>query len=116
VRTCQASAEARRGLRALSRHKIERERERERERQRERERARERERERESAYIISGTMGGSYSSPAQKISKHYASFENSLPTMKDKVVLVTGCTTGTGYTREKNQICGLHCTFIAFDI
>ncbi len=45
-------------------------------------------------------MGGGYSSPAQKISKHYASFENSLPTMQGKVVLVTGCTTGTGYTSK----------------
>jgi hypothetical protein len=44
-------------------------------------------------------MGGSYSSPAQKKSKHYAPFEDSLPTMQGKVVLVTGCTSGTGCAR-----------------
>ena len=42
-------------------------------------------------------MGLSYSAPAQKKSKYYAAFEKDLPSIVGKIVLITGCTSGTGY-------------------
>ena len=47
------------------------------------------------------SMGLSYSTPPKRISKYYPAFENTLPSMSGKVVLITGCTSGTGYDKRE---------------
>eukprot|EP00931_Biecheleriopsis_adriatica_P067050 TRINITY_DN41257_c0_g1_i1.p1 TRINITY_DN41257_c0_g1~~TRINITY_DN41257_c0_g1_i1.p1 ORF type:complete len:335 (+),score=77.19 TRINITY_DN41257_c0_g1_i1:59-1063(+) len=42
-------------------------------------------------------MGGAYTKPQEIPSVHFPKFENDLPRLDEKVVAVTGCTTGTGY-------------------
>ena len=44
-----------------------------------------------------GSKQGAYAAPREVATKWFHSFEDGIPSLKDKVICVTGCTTGTGY-------------------
>ena len=46
-------------------------------------------------------MGGSYSAPAKKRNKIFAKCTADLPSTEGKVIVITGCTTGTGLSAAK---------------
>jgi NAD(P)-dependent dehydrogenase (short-subunit alcohol dehydrogenase family) len=48
-----------------------------------------------------GASSSSYSAPAPIASKYFADFEKALPRLDGKVVIVTGCTTGTGFVAAR---------------